>query len=54
MRALASNALAAPLAKTIMARCHLHPLAKVDLPRFVNDFHPETNLVLYKKVFIYV
>ncbi len=51
--ALAPNTFATPLAKTIVALRHLHPLAKVDLPPFVDDFHLETNLVLDRKAFIY-
>jgi len=39
MCALVPNVLVAPLAKTVMAFCHFHPLAKVDLPPFVEDFH---------------
>ncbi len=45
MCALAPNTLVAPLVETIMTLRHLHPLAKVDLPPFVDDFHLETNLV---------
>jgi hypothetical protein len=51
--ALAPDTLATPLAKTIVAFRHLHPLAKVGLPPFVNDFHPETNLVLDREAFIF-
>jgi hypothetical protein len=32
---------------------HLHPLAKVDIAPFVDDFHLETNLILDSKTFIY-
>jgi hypothetical protein len=53
MHTLALNACMAPLTKTIMALRHLHPLAEVDLPRFVNDFHLEIDLVLGKKTFIF-
>jgi hypothetical protein len=53
MCALAPKTLATPLAKTIVALRHLHPLAKVDLPPFVDDFHPNTNLVLDREAFIY-
>jgi hypothetical protein len=42
----------APSAETITALHHFHPLAEIDLPLFVNDFHPEMNLVLDKKTFI--
>jgi hypothetical protein len=33
---------------------HLYPLAKVDLPLFVDDFHRKMNLVLDKKAYIFV
>jgi hypothetical protein len=36
----------APLVETIATFQHLHPLAKVDLPPFVDDFHLEIDLVL--------
>jgi hypothetical protein len=29
----------------------LHPLTKVDLPLFVNDFHPKTEVTLSQKAF---
>jgi len=32
---------------------HFHPLAEVDLPLFVKDFHPEMDFVLDKETFIY-
>jgi hypothetical protein len=44
----------APLAKTILAFHHLHPLVRVDLPPFVNDFHPKIDLALDRKTFIYI
>ncbi len=53
MCALAPNTLATPLTKTIVAFCHLHPLAKVDLHPFVDNFHLETNLILDREAFIY-
>jgi hypothetical protein len=49
MRALALKTFTAPLAKTIATFHHLHPLAKVDLPPLVNDFHPNVNFILDKK-----
>ncbi len=53
MHALAApNTLVAPLVETIATLHHLHPLPKVDLPPFVDNFHPKTNLVLDKKAFI--
>jgi hypothetical protein len=41
----------APSTKTIAALHHFHPLAEVDFPSFVNDFHPKTDLVLDKEAF---
>jgi len=43
----------APSAKTITTLRHFHPLAEVDLPPFVNNFHPKMDLVLDRKAFIY-
>ncbi len=42
-----------PLAKTITNLHHFHLLTKVDLPPFVDNFYPERDFVLHKKVFIY-
>ncbi len=49
--ALGPNTMA-PLTKTIMALHHFHPLVKVDLPLFVDDFHLETNFILDREAFI--
>jgi hypothetical protein len=54
MHAWEFNTLAAPPIKTIVALRHLHPLAKVDLIPFVNDFHLETDLGLDIETFIFV
>jgi hypothetical protein len=54
MHALAINIHVAPSTKIIVALHHLHPLVKVDLPPFADDFYPETDLVLGRKAFIYV
>jgi hypothetical protein len=54
MHYLAFSIHVAPLAKTIVALGHLHPLVEIDLLPFANDFHPKTNLVLGKEAFIYV
>jgi len=54
MHALASNIFVALSATTILALRHLHPLAKVNFPPFVNDFHPKMDLVLDKKAFIFI
>jgi hypothetical protein len=53
VHALAPNIHATPSFETIVALRHLHPLAKVDLPPFVHNFHPKTDLVLDRKAFIY-
>jgi len=54
MCALARNTPSTPSAKTIVALYHLHPLVKVDLPPFVDNFHPKTNFILDIEAFIYV
>jgi hypothetical protein len=36
-----------------VALCHLHPLAEVDFPPFVDDFHPKTDFVLDTNAFIF-
>jgi hypothetical protein len=51
--ALAPNILAAPSAKTIVALRYLYPLVEVDLPPFVDNYHPKMDLVLDRKAFIY-
>jgi hypothetical protein len=38
--ALAPNILATTLVETITTLRNLHPLAEVDLPPFVDNFHP--------------
>jgi hypothetical protein len=53
MRALAPKTHVAPLTETIATLRHLHPLPKVDLPLFVDNFHLETDLVLDRKAFIF-
>jgi len=52
MCALTPNILATPLVNTIVAFRHLHRLAKVDLPLFVDNFHPKIDLVLDTDAFI--
>jgi hypothetical protein len=54
MHALALSTLVVPLVETIIALCHFHPLVKVNLPLFIDDFHPEMDFVLDKEVNIYV
>jgi hypothetical protein len=51
MHALAPNTPTTPSTKTIAAFRHLYSLAKVDLPVFVDDFHPKMNFVLDKEAF---
>jgi hypothetical protein len=51
VHALEVNTLTDPSAKTIVALRLLHPLAKVNLTPFVNDFHLETNFGLDRKAF---
>jgi len=53
MCALAHKTPLAPSTKTIVALHRLHPLVKVDLPPFVNNFHPKTNFILDIEAFIY-
>jgi hypothetical protein len=38
--------------KTSVAFHHFHPLVEVDLPPFVNYFHPKMDLILDKEAFI--
>jgi hypothetical protein len=33
--------------------CFFHPLAKVDLPSFIDDFHPKTKVILDQEAFIF-
>jgi hypothetical protein len=42
-----------PLDKTIGVLRFLHPLVEVHLPPFVDDFHPETKVILNRKAFIF-
>jgi hypothetical protein len=45
---------AAPSTKTITTLHHFHPLVEVDIPPFIDDLNPKTDLVLDRKTFIYV
>jgi len=49
MHALALNTLTIPSNETTTTLHLLHPSTKVDLPPFVNDFHPKTKVILNKK-----
>ncbi len=42
----------APLAKTIATLHHVHPLVKVDIPPFVNYFHPKMDFIFDRDAFI--
>jgi len=53
MCALVHNTPSTPSAKTIVALCHLHPLVKVNLLPFVNNFHPKANFILDIEALIY-
>ncbi len=54
VRALAPTIHVALLVKTIATFHHFHPLAKVDLPSFVDDFHLQMNLVLDREAFFFM
>jgi hypothetical protein len=51
---LAPSTHVAPSNETIGVLCLLHPLAKVDFPPFIDDFHLETKDTLYQEAFVYV
>jgi hypothetical protein len=53
MCALAHNIPSTPSVKTIVALRRLHPLVKVDLPPFVDNFHPKTNFILHIEALVY-
>jgi hypothetical protein len=46
MCALAPSISAVPSNETMAALCLLHPLAKINLPPFVNDFHLKMEVTL--------
>jgi hypothetical protein len=50
---LAPNILSTPSTETIMALHHFHPSVEVDLPPFVDNFHPKIDLVLDIEAFIF-
>jgi hypothetical protein len=54
MHALFPNILAVPFDNTTTALHLLHPLAEVDLPLFVDDFHLETKVISDHEAFIFV
>jgi hypothetical protein len=43
----------APSTKTIRILHHFHPLVEVDLPLFIDDLNPKTDIVLDRKTLIY-
>jgi len=43
----------APSTKTITILHHFHPLVEVDLPPFIDDLNPKTDLVLDRETLIY-
>jgi hypothetical protein len=53
MCALVMNISMVPSNDTMVAFYLLDPLAKVDLPHFVNDFHPKTKFIINREVFIF-
>jgi len=53
IHALTLNTLVAPLNKTTIILHLVQPLTKVDLPHFVDDFHPEIVVTLDWKAFIF-
>jgi hypothetical protein len=52
--ALFSSILVTPSDKTTVFLNFLHQHIEVDLPLFINDFHPEMEVILNRKAFIYV
>jgi hypothetical protein len=54
MHALALSTLVAPSFETITTLFHFHPLVKVNLPPFIDDFHPKMDFVLDEEANIYV
>jgi hypothetical protein len=53
IHALASSTHVAPSDETTGVFCLLHPFVKVDILPFVNDFHPETKVILDQELFIF-
>ncbi len=52
MHALFPNILVVPFNETMVAFCFLHPLVEVNLPFFIDDFHPNTKVILNQDAFI--
>jgi hypothetical protein len=50
--ALILNTLTTPSDETMRIFCLFHPLIEVDLPLFIDDFDPNTEVVLNQKTFI--
>jgi hypothetical protein len=53
MHALTPSTPITPFDKTMGILCLFHPLVEVDLPAFVDDFHPETEFILDQNAFIF-
>jgi len=51
---LVLNTLVAPSNETARVLRLFHPLAKVDLPLFINDFHLNMKVILHQEAFVYV
>ncbi len=45
--ALVRNTPVTPSNETMGILCFLHPLVEIDLPPFMDDFHPEMKVILY-------
>jgi hypothetical protein len=52
VRALTLSTPTTPFDETTRILHLLYPLAKVDLPPFVDDFHPKTEVILNQEAFI--
>ncbi len=53
IHALTLNTLVAPSNETMGVLYFLHPYVKLDLPRFVDNFHPKTKVILDRETFIF-
>ncbi len=53
VRALILSTFVAPFDKTMGVLRFLHPLAKVDFPPFVDNFHRETEVILNQDAFVF-
>jgi len=53
IHALTLNTLVAPFNETMGVLYFLHPYVKLDLPCFVDNFHPKTKVILDRETFIF-